>query len=340
MRMEPVHVRAGEGGVVAEREQARALVARLREQIGRIEAGRKGPHPPLLRNGAPSPEERGQDRKLFPSPLERGDRRGARRWGRSFAEEGWSLGIEAVDRALPLRGLVRDGVHDVSPLAYGDFPAACGFALALAVRRLVDVGERRPLLWCRLAQEVREYGRLYGHGLESLGLPRERLLTVTLQKPVAQLWTMEEALKSGALAVVIGDMPSRQTDLTVTRRLSLAAQAGKCAGLLVFNTAHEGATASHTRWIVGAARSQGSGFDHSAPGAPAWQIELVKVRSGRPGSWVVRWQKEDVTQNDATHGFQTHGFHLVSGLSGGALHPGATEGAGPRAAAGPALRAG
>ena len=109
-----------------------------------------------------------------------------------------------------------------------------GFALALALRRLADAQERRPLLWCRLAAHEREYGRLYGHGLERLGLPRHRFVTITLKKPAGLLWTMEEALKSGAVAAVIGDADAAHADLTVTRRLSLAAAAGKSAAILTF----------------------------------------------------------------------------------------------------------
>ena len=65
----------------------------------------------------------------------------------------------------------------------------------------------RLLLWCRLQAQEREHGRLYGHGLERLGLPRHRFLTVSLKKPAELLWTMEEALKSGSVAAVIGDAP-------------------------------------------------------------------------------------------------------------------------------------
>ena len=58
-----------------------------------------------------------------------------------------------------------------------------GFALGLALRRLADAQEQRPLLWCRLAGQEREYGRLYGHGLERLGLSRQRFVTVTKVSP-------------------------------------------------------------------------------------------------------------------------------------------------------------
>lgn len=156
-----------------EREEALALIARLRAQIARREeAGFK-----IER----SPENRGREPRL---------------------RVPWQLGLDGVDANLPEAGLARAGLHDVSPAAYGDFPAASGFALALAICRLADIRERRPVLWCRLETEIREYGRSYGHGIAGLGLTRQRFLTITLRRPTALLWTLEEALKSGCFSFI------------------------------------------------------------------------------------------------------------------------------------------
>jgi protein ImuA len=240
----------------------------------------------------------------------------------------WLTGIDSLDRHLAAQGLARAGLHDVAPQVYGDQPAAMGFALALALRRLDDQAERRPLLWCRLAHHEREFGRLYGHGLETLGLPRRRFLTVTLKRPASLLWVMEEALKSGALALVLGDGEATHAGLTATRRLALAAAAGKSAGLLLFAGPDPPATASASRWRIAAAPSDSAAHDRDAPGHPVWQVELTRARGGRPGAWTLEWQHAP------------HRFALVSGLRGGTLHPWTDEGA-PRAApAAPALRAG
>ncbi len=242
----------------------------------------------------------------------------------------WRMGLAEIDRHLPAQGLQRAGLHDVSPCAPGDQPAAMGFTLALALRRLDDAQERRPLLWCRLAAQEREYGRLYGYGLERLGLSRQRFVTVTLRKPADLLWTMEESLKSGAVAAVLGDADAAHADLTATRRLSLAAAAGKSPAILTFTRAGAAAiaTVSHTRWSVAAAPSSSLHEDPTAVGQPCWRIDLTRVRGGRPGAWSVEW-----------HHAQSR-FSLVSGFSGGALHAGADQG-GPQATiSGPALRAG
>ncbi|WP_161957134.1 ImuA family protein [Aestuariivirga litoralis] len=240
----------------------------------------------------------------------------------------WLTGLAELDRHLPAQGLQRAGLHDVSPRAYGDQPAAMGFALALALRRLTDAGERRPLLWCRLAAHEREHGRLYGHGLERLGLPRHRFVTITLKKPASLLWTMEEALKSGAVAAVLGDAEAAHADLTTTRRLALAAGAGKSAAILTFAKPDCAATASHTRWTAAAVPSLSPAHDASAPGAPCWSVELTRARGGRPGAWILEW-----------HHAQSC-FSLVPGFSRRALHPFTDQDGSEAARQGPALRAG
>ena len=240
----------------------------------------------------------------------------------------WTIGVSEIDKHLASSGLARSGVHDISPKAYGDVPAATGLALALAARCLNDPAEKRPLLWCRLAYEVLKYGNLYGHGLENLGLARQRFVTVTLNKPMSALWVAEEALKSGALALVIVDVNPSHTGLTTTRRLALSAAAGKSAGLLAFAAPHINATSSHTRWIVGAERSRPPPYDHLAPGFPSWNLELTRARGGRPGAWIVEW----------VHA--SHRFNLVSKLRSGALYESAVETGQASAAQGSALRTG
>jgi protein ImuA len=237
------------------------------------------------------------------------------------AAQGWNLGLPEIDRHLPC-GLAADGVHEIAPAAHGDMPAALGFAAALGVRRLEGTpADERPVLWCRLSAEAREWGRLYGHGLEALGLARHRLLTVTLSKPDAIQWTIEEALKSAALAGVIADV-GPGLDLTAVRRLMLAANQGRTPALLLFPAPPQGGTAARTRWVVAANPSVPPAFDDRAPGAAAWKVDLVRCRGGRPGEWFVEWSHA------------THRFALAPAVRGGTADPGDAGGAADQPAAG------
>jgi protein ImuA len=222
----------------------------------------------------------------------------------------WTLGVPEIDAHLPPGGLAPDAHHEIVAGAYPDMPAAMGFAASLALRRMfLDVSTARPLLWVRLCHATHEWGNLYGHGLARLGVPRDRLLTVSLRKPQSLLWTVEEALKSGSLALVIADTDRRAIDLTITRRLSLAAKAGSTPALLLFPYGLCGGTAARTRWSVRASPSSPPSFDADAPGHPSWLLALERCRGGRTGQWSVEWHHA------------THRFSLVAPLSGGTARP-------------------
>lgn len=242
----------------------------------------------------------------------------------------WSLGPLSIDERLPVRGLALNALHEITAASYGDTPAAMGFALCLAIRRLgVENRTLRPLLWCRLWHGNTEWGRLYGHGLLTLGLPRERFLTVSVKKPKSLLWAVEEALRSKALSAVIAEIDHRAIDLNLTRRLSLAAERGSTPGLLVFSHPVFGATAALSRWQVKARASTPPPFDERAPGLPAWNIALERCRHGKSGNWSVEWSHA------------THCFSLVASVFSGTAESRLAEGrafASPRAGSG--LRAG
>ena len=291
-----------------DQREARALVTRLRDHIARIEQNQNRLDP-----------KRGwQDRNAKPATP-------------------WHFGLPTVDVHLPEQGLHRHGLHDVAPVRYGDNAATMGFALGLATLRLAGDKQNRPILWCRSAIECQEHGKLYGHGAEQLGLPRSKLLTLILKKQTSLFWTMEEALKSGCFACVISDAASQHTDLTITRRLNLSAGDGKSAGLLVFNRNHPDATASFSRWHISTTPSTAPPLERNAPGPPAWGVDLLRIRGGKPGQWTLAWHT-----SSPTHKVQnaSHHFSLVPGIPRGALPQGAPQAQGPLATPGPALRAG
>jgi protein ImuA len=243
----------------------------------------------------------------------------------------WRLGLDGLDARLPAAGLAADGVHAVLPGSPSDIAAAMGFCAALAVRRLVtlDPQDTRPVLWVRQTLMTREAGRLHGHGLAALGLPHGRLVTVSLRKPAAVLWTIEEALKSKALSAVVADGDPAKLDLATVRRLVLAAAAGATPAVLCLpKPCAEAVAGAHTRWQVAAAASQAPAFDPEAPGLPAWTIELQHCRSGRPGSASAEWHHA------------SHRFSVAAALPGGAPGARTAQDERPAAAGSRAVRAG
>ena len=170
--------------------------------------------------------------------------------------------------------LSRAGLHEIE----GD-AAASGFAAALAG---LLAGGRSRVLWCTPLMSLREAGTLYGAGLATSGLDPARLIVVSPRQTRDALWTMEEALRGGVFAAVIGEVETLPP--IAARRLQLAAEAHAAAALLLLPPRAPGVGVGMTRWRV-----------TSALGG-AWHIELARCRSGTSGIWLVEW-------NHATHRF-------------------------------------
>ncbi len=195
---------------------------------------------------------------------------------RGGARRSVSLGLDALDAVLPDGGLARGAVHGVA----GN--TAAGFAAMVAGR--LD----GAVLWC---VEAADRAALYGPGLAAFGLDPERLVVARCRGRAELLWAMEEGLRSRALAAVIGAPPGT-VDLTASRRLQLAAEAGRTLGI-VLDTGGAGrfaASALDSRWRIDAAPAG------DAAGL-RWRVALERCRGGAQGApqgahWMVERHEE------------------------------------------------
>jgi protein ImuA len=188
-----------------------------------------------------------------------------------------TVGVEDIDAALPWGGLPR-GLHEVAGPA-GD-AARTGFAVLLAGRR------PGPILWCRARHVVMEEGASYGPGMRDFGIESDRLILVDASKQADLLWAVEEGARTKGIAAVLaeGAIP----DLTASRRLQLAAEAG---GGLVFVLAAgtpPQSSSALTRWRI---NSLPSLAEAGGPGRPRWNVALWRCRGGgRPQNWTVEYE--------------------------------------------------
>lgn len=188
-------------------------------------------------------------------------------------EPGKGRGAERAD--FPF-GLARAGVHEIAPAAYGDLTAACGFALAAGAARQKGAG-----VWVRSSVRTLDHGGVTGAGLASFGDDPGRWLLVEARKPVDALWAIEEAIRSSACSLVIGE--AEDADFTATRRLSLAAARHGTAVLLILRHGREGATAAQARWRISPQNSGPNRYDTRAVGTPRWRAVLERAREA-PGA--------------------------------------------------------
>ena len=131
------------------------------------------------------------------------------------------------------------------------------------------------------------FPRVFPQGLSLLGVSPDRVLFVELAKEKDRCWAMEEALKCEALTAVVGEVS--EISFTDSRRLQLAVEQSRVTGLLLRHSPRTlGTVASVARWEISPLASEP---EEGLPGIgfPRWQTTLLKVRNGRPGSWVVEW---------------------------------------------------
>jgi protein ImuA len=166
-----------------------------------------------------------------------------------------------------------------------------GFALALAARFINHRPASALIIGEGFAAE--ESGALYGPGLVAHGLTLSRLVFVRAPDAALALWAMEEALKCGAPAVVVGEIWSlKGYSLVASRRLLLAARKGRTPALLILASAYGQAerlsSAAETRFEIAAAPSAATpaaaGLD--LPGPFACGARLIKARLARAGPFV------------------------------------------------------
>jgi protein ImuA len=116
---------------------------------------------------------------------------------------------------------------------------------------------------------------------------------------------MNEALKCGALAAVVGEM--KEISFTASRRLQLAVEQSQVTGFILrSNPRNVNTTACVSRWKITSLPSE-SVDDLPGIGFPKWRVELLRIRNGKSGVWDVQWM------NGRFH--QTPGIrHLEPGI--------------------------
>ena len=200
-----------------------------------------------------------------------------------------AFGIPALDQTLG-GGLRRGSLHEIAPAAPFDFGAGAAFTLALLVRAVRQDG--RDALWIEPEAAAREAGHLYGPGLDCLGLPMTRVIGLRVSRERDGAWAMEEALRSRAVAAVVGEFMRDSTlDLTMLRRLSLAAGQGGGFGFLLRHRLSTRPSPAMTRFAVTAAPGLRDPF--GGLGRPAVLLTLVRNRRGPPGRWLLSWDHHE-----------------------------------------------
>jgi len=194
------------------------------------------------------------------------------------------FGIPEVDERLAGGGLAW-GLHEAAPAtcAPNDEAATTLFLAALAARFARARGAGGQVLWALTRRD------LFAPGLAQAGLTPDRLLYAECRNDEEVLAVMEEGVRHGSLACMVGEVG--RLAIASARRLQLAAEEGGGAALMLRRWRKVGAdpldvpSPAITRWRIGCARSVS--LPHEGIGRARWQVALARQRGGPPHIWIL-----------------------------------------------------
>jgi len=210
---------------------------------------------------------------------------------RRDARECLPFGIEAIDARLAGGGLARAALHEIAGAKAGlaDEAAACLFIAGLAARQANKAGPKAgadpkgTVLWALKRRD------LFAPGLAQAGLAPDRLIYAECGCDEDVLAVMEEGLRHGGLAAVVGEIG--RAAMASTRRLQLAAEAGGTMALMLRRWRRNGEdplglpSAAATRWRIGCVPS--ALLPVPGVGRARWEVMLVRQRGGEPFEWIM-----------------------------------------------------
>ncbi|MCW5646990.1 MAG: hypothetical protein KIT23_07180 [Sphingopyxis sp.] len=211
------------------------------------------------------------------------------------AQSWLATGHDAFDAAIG-GGLAIGRTHEFFAADALDGASAAAFAALVALR----TPGKAPLLWLRTVDAGRRTGHIYAPGIAELGGDPDRLLLVETVDSKMLLACANDAVRcAGSAAVIVeswGKFPL--LDLTAGRRLALGARDTGTTLLMLRLNAVPTPSVAETRWHVVAAPSRE--LEANAPGAPAFDLELLRWRGGPAGTrWRLDWDKDEQAFRDA-----------------------------------------
>jgi len=188
------------------------------------------------------------------------------------------IGLGPIESAFPNGVFPTGAIHEmVCPTP--EQAAATGGLVAGLLGVLMQQGG--ACLWISTSR------RLFPPSLIAFNVAPDRVIFIDVPREKDVLWAMEEALKCEGLAAVIAEV--RDISFAQSRRLQLAVESSRVTGFLLRNDPRKaGATTCVARWQV---TPLPSNLDDELPGVghPRWQVDLLRVRNGNPGSWKLEW---------------------------------------------------
>jgi protein ImuA len=198
-------------------------------------------------------------------------------------------GLGPILRSFPNATFPLGAIHEFISKRKEDATATSGFVAGLIHDLMINSG---TALWISSSRS------LFPPALRAFGIQPDRFIFIDLKKERDVLWSMDEALKCGALSAVVGEV--RNISFMESRRLQLAVEESRVTGFILRNhTGKENTTACTSRWSITSLPSEP--IEHlPGIGFPTWGVDLLKVKNGKPGKWKIQWAHGKFAPGDQT----------------------------------------
>lgn len=190
----------------------------------------------------------------------------------------YSVGVDLgpINKAFPDEIFPLGAVHEfVTPFSYQ--AATAGFIAAILPSLMSNNG---VVLWISDARTI------FPPALKHFNIEPHRVIFIDLKNDKEVIWAVNEALQLNSLAAVVGEM--KDINFMASRRFQLAVEQSGVTGFLFNKKSTIHSTACLTRWRISSLPGKVID-DLPGVGFPAWKVELLKVRNGRPGSWDIAY---------------------------------------------------
>lgn len=190
----------------------------------------------------------------------------------------FDFGLGSMNEAFPGGAFPLGAIHEFVSPTETCAAAANGFLAGL----LSTLMKREGIcLWISVDH------KLFPPALKFFGIEPHRVIFVDVRRGKDGLWVLEQGLKCKALAAVVAEISD--ISFAESRRLQLAVETSKVTGFLHrLHPRTENTLACVSRWKIRPLSSRIGGLP--GVGFPRLEVELVKIRNGRPGIWQFEWR--------------------------------------------------
>ena len=188
------------------------------------------------------------------------------------------LGFKPVENAFPNLKFPIGCTHEFLSASMNDAASTNGFIAVLLSKMMQLDG---TAIWISASRT------LFPAALKWFGIEPEKVIFIDLKNEKDVLYATEEALKCKSISTVVSEI--KRISFKESRRLQLAAEQSRVTGLLIRHQPKSINTiACVSRWHITSLPSE---LEDGMPGVgfPRWNVELLKVRNGKPGKWKIEY---------------------------------------------------